>query len=491
MSTPAGRARCPDCGAQLRRGRAPGQRCDPCQRSGPRRILLAEGFYDQPSLETALAGFEFGPVFRAVRAVQHWSQQTLGEFLDMEQGRISDIENGKRPLLDLRVVVPVANKLGIPAGKLGFAHGVTVGRRTSTGRKGSWVQRRDFVERVAGLALGLSGVVGLDLDRLIALMPPTEPTGTRHLGAADVETIEQATTAYIRQDFATGAGPVRDLAVTHLRSVLPLLGAHTSPEVRPRLLVATARLATQAGYLNYDVKQHDAARRLWMIGLDLARAADHPQGSDLTVFVLYDMAAQAVHLGRPDEALRLVHLGHAVAAAGVHPVSAATTSCLASIQARAHAAQGNTAGCDRALGQAVERSSTTDPAGDEAWAAKLVDETHLASFSGAAHYTLALHNQDSHAASRAVPLLRHAVDNFGPSYARARALNLPELAGAHAIAGDTDTAVTVGHQAIDAITALHSPRAYDRLRVLHSALEPLHTNPGVAELRERLLGTAA
>lgn len=80
MSTSGGRARCPDCGAQLRRGREVGQRCDPCQRSG-RRIVLVEGFYDQPGLEAALAGFEFGPVFRAVRAVQHWSQQTLGEFL--------------------------------------------------------------------------------------------------------------------------------------------------------------------------------------------------------------------------------------------------------------------------------------------------------------------------------------------------------------------------------------------------------------------------
>lgn len=52
----------------------------------------------------------------------------------------------------------------------------------------------------------------------------------------------------------------------------------------------------------------------------------------------------------------------------------------------------------------------------------ILDETHLASFSGAAHYTL----QDLRTASRAVPLLRHAVENFGSSYTRAWALNLPE-----------------------------------------------------------------
>ena len=108
---------------------------------------------------------------------------------------------------------------------------------------------------------------------------------------------------------------------------------------------------------------------------------------------------------------------------------------------------------------------------------------------GKAHYELALTSRDPRAAGRAVPLLRDAVESFGPDYARARALYLSDLAGAHAIAGDTDTAV--GHQAIDAVTALHFPRAYDRLRVLNTALQPLHTSAGVAELRERLVATAA
>ncbi|MGH3975969.1 MAG: helix-turn-helix domain-containing protein, partial [Pseudonocardiaceae bacterium] len=87
--------------------------------------MLPEAFYDQPRLTAALAGFDFGAVFRATRAAQRWSQQTLAEFLDLGQGRISDIENGKRHLLDLRVVVRVVNQLAIPAGKLGFAYGTT------------------------------------------------------------------------------------------------------------------------------------------------------------------------------------------------------------------------------------------------------------------------------------------------------------------------------------------------------------------------------
>jgi hypothetical protein len=85
-----------------------------------------------------------------------------------------------------------------------------------------------------------------------------------------------------------------------------------------------------------------------------------------------------------------------------------------------------------------------------------------------------------------VSLLRQAVDSFGPDFAEPRAVSLTDLAGAHAIAGDIDTAVDIGHQAVHAVTALSSPRAHDRLRVLDTSLKPLHTSTGVAELRERL-----
>ena len=50
--------------------------------------------------------------------------------------------------------------------------------------------------------------------------------------------------------------------------------------MRPRLYLATARLATQAGWMSFQVNQHEAARRLWMIALDVARDAEHPLGTD-------------------------------------------------------------------------------------------------------------------------------------------------------------------------------------------------------------------
>lgn len=74
------------------------------------------------------------------------------------------------------------------------------------------MQRRNFVEHVASRTVATSGAVGLDVDRLIALLPHAEPPGARHIGAADVAAIEQTTAEFARQDFAAGSGPIRDLA---------------------------------------------------------------------------------------------------------------------------------------------------------------------------------------------------------------------------------------------------------------------------------------
>ncbi|MGH3722085.1 MAG: hypothetical protein ACRDRI_25235, partial [Pseudonocardiaceae bacterium] len=301
--------------------------------------------------------------------------------------------------------------------------------------------------------------------------------------------IEEATAEFVRKDFATGAGPVRGLAVAQLGWALPLLDAEMTPEVQARLYLATAHLALITGWMSFEVKQDDAARRLWMIGLNITRDAEHPQASDLTAYLLADLAVQERRLGRPDEALRLIHLAHA-APAGTHAVSASTTSCLALNQAHSHAAQGDATSCAQALDQAVAQFGRIDPETRPSWGAHVSDAVISAS-QGTAYYKLALAGRDPRAAGRAVQLLHHAVDGLGPDYARPRAMYLSDLAGAHAIAGNIDTAVTLGHQAIDAVTGLHSLRAYDRLRVLNTALEPLHTSAGVAELRDRLASTAA
>jgi hypothetical protein len=458
--------------------------------SDPRSKLPAD-FFDRDPIMAMLGGYEFGPFLLITRRLAHWSQQTLGGVIGLEQSRISAIERGESRLCHVDDVAGMACGLQIPPVRLNFPDiSATVGTAGIAGRKEVIrVDRRNFGQHIAGLLLGIAGAANLDTGRLLALLPQAEPTGTRRIGAADIDFIDQLTTAFARQDFAHGSGQIRDGAVAQLHAVLPLLDAQVAPELRPRLMLATAHLAMQAGWMSFECKQHDAARQLWTIALDLARSAEHPAAADLTAYLLYDMALQAVHLGRPDEALHLVRIAE-TANVGRSPISAPTTGCLATIQARAHATEGDAAGCDRALGQAQEHFAAIDPVNRPPWG-MCQNDTSLAAFSGAAHYTLALTNRNPNAAARAVPLLRHAADHFGPAYARSRAIYLPDLAGAHALGGDVDTAVSVGHQAVDAVTAVSSPRAYDRLRTLNTVLEPLHTSPGVADLRDRLVTTAA
>ncbi len=75
--TTTGRGCCARCGAWLRRARPrAAELCDPCRRVGPdpRRELPA-GFYFQDPIVAALAAYDFGLVFRRVRAITGWSPE--------------------------------------------------------------------------------------------------------------------------------------------------------------------------------------------------------------------------------------------------------------------------------------------------------------------------------------------------------------------------------------------------------------------------------
>ena len=449
--------------------------------------LLDAEFFTREPVRRALAGYDFGYVFRAVRRAAGLTQQDLGDLLELDQDRISRIERGERQLRDITIIARVASRLGIPPALLGFDTGAATVETTGTGdrREVDWVKRRDFPQLVAAIALGV-GVDALDLDRLAALLPagPAALTTTQ-VGAADVEAIEQATAVLRGWQFTCGGGLARSTAVAQLRSVLPLLDTASTPAVHERLLVATADLGMVAAWTNYDVERHDEARRLWVIALSVAREAEDPAATDLIVKLLLAMTHQALHLRRPQEALSMVQLGYGAGASRSQPVSASTASHLASHQAWCHGALGDARACDRALGQAVENFTLADPAKAAPWAAH-VNAAELAAQQGHARYTLSLATDDSSHAARAVPLLQEAVDAYGPTYTRSRAVNLPGLAGAHVLTGDRDTAVHIGHHAVEEITALASPRAYDRLRTLDTVLQPHGTDPAVAEVRGRI-----
>jgi hypothetical protein len=252
-----------------------------------------------------------------------------------------------------------------------------------------------------------------------------------------------------------------------------------TPAIRVRLDIAAADLARLTAWCSYDVEQHDQARRLWIVALQLCRHTAHPRAADLAVDILLDMAHQSLHLRRPDEALRLVGLGLVVENNSPAAVSDATRSYLSSVQSWSYAVLGDTTACERALGRAEQYFAAVDPGTALPWAAH-VDMAEFTAQPGHAWYLLSATLPD--AAARAVPLLTAATSAQGNDYARTRAVNLAGLAGSHARASDIDAAVSVGRHALDEISRTSSRRAYQRLRLFDDCLA-VHQTADVAELR--------
>ena len=460
--------------------------CDPCGRAG-RAGLLPPEFLAAAPVRAALAVYDFGVFFRQVRRCKNWSQRRLGEVLDLPQDRVSAIERG-RPVVDINVVVRIHHRLGVPAGLLGFTGRATVDDAGAIEcRGGSWMDRRDFVSSTAVVALGAVGAARVDVERLMALLyPDAHATVPTRIGVADVAELEHANLEYERSNATYGGGVARVTAVAQLRAVLPWLTVPMDDAVRLRLHTAATHLAARAGWLEYDVEHHDAARRLWTVGLEIARGVEHPLTTDLTGRILNVMAHQARYLGRPDEASRFGQLGHAVGA-GRHPVSPSLATTLATNAAFRHADRGQVTEFQRALGAAQDAFGRIDPADTTPWASA-DSPVRFSTWQGSAYYELARRGGDPRLRDQAVTLLAQTLDNPRPV---TRAQFLPDLAGARALAGDLDTAVVLGHQAVDTITGMSSRRIYARLGVLHEVLKPMRASPGVADLRDRLATATA
>ncbi|MGI8307177.1 helix-turn-helix domain-containing protein [Saccharopolyspora hattusasensis] len=466
--------------------------CGSCARARGFQKPIPEGFYEDPALRAALARYDFGTVFAAVRQQTGLSQLQLADLLGLSQSRVSAVERGERRLTHVKLAARLATMLRIPATLLGFPADTPTGVvGTVTAEEVSWLERRDFLALVTAATLGSS--LHPELARLGSLLPgQVEPVTRPRIGAADVDAIEAITDGFRRSDFAYGGGLCRAAAVTQLHQVRRLEDAVCSPETRTRLLVAVAELASMAGWMAYDVDDHDAARRLWTYALDTARRAeDHPRATDLAVDVLLDMAHQALHLDRASEALHLTQLAAATAANRKHPVSTITRGYISAVLGWCRATLGEAEPTRRAIGQAQDTYATADPATTPPWA-WFVTDAEITAQQGHSLYLLSLTRPEF--AAQAIEKLTTAAAGYGAAYERSRAVILPPLASVQFQAGDLDTAVATGYEAVDAITGLSSTRGYARLRVLDTMATPHSRKPEVANLREHIrdaLTTAA
>jgi transcriptional regulator with XRE-family HTH domain len=440
---------------------------------------LSASFYQATDVVEALTGRDFGRFFRLARAELDVTQEQFGLMVGLAQSRVCKIENGGARLRDIETVAQVASTLRIPVELLGFACDAGTLDGDDDTRAVSWLQRRDFVSAVTATALGI-GSAG-SLRGWLGGFAAVEKLS--RVGSVDVERIEATTAAFRDWGNRWGGGLSTAAIVGQLQWLVATAkdATVTSEAVRRRLLVATADLASLGAWGHYDVERHDEARRLWMIGLDAARVSGD---ADLVGAILRQLAHQAIHLQRPDEALRLVRVAYAMAADPDHGVPELALAETSAYEAWCHAAAGNPQPCRRALGRAEEHFASVGSEPASPWL-EYFDEAELYALRGHVYHVLA--DRVPKAADEAEPLLRQAVKARGPQYVRSRTLNLIALSATYFQRGEgLDEGVRVGDEALAGVGALNSPRARSRLRGLDRVAVRHGQDPEVAEFRDRL-----
>ncbi len=319
--------------------------------------------------------------------------------------------------------------------------------------------------------------------RITRLIPPVRTDVPRRIGVADIARIEATTSAFRDWDNRWGGGLSRAAVIAQLQWVAAATtrSVCASQAIHSRLLTALADLAGVAAFLSYDMNHHQQARALWTVGLEAASEAGN---IDLVGTTLRQLAHQALHLNRTDEALRLVRLAYATTVDPRHHVSELALAEIAAYEGWCYAATGQVQPCHRALGRATDHFSNADGEPPPPWLAHL-DAAELTALCGHSYHVLA--QSEPAVVGEAQTLLRQAVAGRDSAYARSRTLNLIALAGTFFQSGDhLEEGVAIGDQALGAAGTLTSPRSLDRLRALR-ALTARHAGiPAVTQFQHRI-----
>ena len=309
-------------------------------------------------------------------------------------------------------------------------------------------------------------------------------TGRKRIGNQEVVQIQSVTEVFRSLDNAYGGGLTREAVIGQLISTASLVKDTTcTEEVGQKLITGMGDLATVAGWMSHDVSMHAVAQRYFLLALRAAKAADAP---NLGAHVLSCMARQAGHLGRPGDALELIHLARYGAR---HTATPTVGALLHGLEARYYAMMGRLKDFDRAAGQAEAAFADRDPAQDPSWVAYFDTSEYYATL-GICHQIAARASAPGHA-RRAVDMIGHALAQRDPSRVRSRAFDHIGLARAYLAAGELESAAAAATAALELTDGVRSTRIHDRLRELIRETSPYASTTVIADLRCRILDQLA
>ncbi|MGW7573821.1 hypothetical protein [Streptomyces sp. NPDC054765] len=289
------------------------------------------------------------------------------------------------------------------------------------------------------------------------LVTDVAPPPRRTRGAEVPDVAVDVLTVRIRQlrqlDDSCSSGLVLDWALQDLQWAKKLAGTcsyDTTTGVRLHRIVA--ELGQLTAWLTADQGMDELSHARFLAALSAARAAgDRP----LAAYIISCMSYRAVWAGRSQEALRLIRIARKGAAQDDMGIGQAL---LATREARAHAALGDEAGCQRALDEAADLSRAGRPSSDPPWAYWLTPAVMVAD-AGRAWLELGRPR-------RAEWHLAHGIDLLRGSQPRNLLLHSTSLAEARLAHREVDGAAEAAAEALALAESVTSQRAHARLRAL-------------------------
>ncbi|MEU6537581.1 hypothetical protein [Streptomyces sp. NPDC047000] len=327
-------------------------------------------------------------------------------------------------------------------------------------------------------------VPGPAAPREDAVTPPSGRARGR-LSRPELDLLESTTVMFRQWDAQCGGGLRRKAVVGQLHEVTDLLQEPHPGATGRTLFKVAAELAQLAGWMSYDVGLQPSAQKYFVLALHAAKeAGDRPLGS----YILSSMSRQMIHLGRPDDALELIHLAQYGSRDCASP---RTQAMLYAMEARAFANMGQPGRCKRAVRMAEDTFSDAadwdEP--DPDWI-RFFSEAELYAENSHSFRDLAYVAGRSPAyASLAEPLMQKAVELFAEDteHQRSYALNLVGMATVHLLRREPEQGVRYVRQAMRLAGKVRSERVNTRIRkTVDTAARDHGDLAEVAELGEQL-----
>jgi len=400
-----------------------------------------------------------------------WIWEHHGKRYDLNKNYVGKIEQGVIRWPDAVRRAAFRAILKVPKdSELGFVNARARSRRAVV--KLDNVKRRKLLKTTTMIGVGT-----LALGAVAALLEGSEPTPIpTRVGETEIEQIRAATREFESWCLSYGGGLGREAVLAQLRWSDNLLEATCPDRLRPELFRAVGDLAWVAGFMSFDHCAHEEARRLFGFALGCAEQAEDWH---LRAGILGDMALAEIWVGRPDEGLTLTE--YALVRADDR-LTATGRAMLHTYQALGLARIRRVQDALTAVGTAEEHFAHSTPANDPPfmtfWNTGMQSET-----TGQALADLAMLGHDP---AEATNRLTTVVAGNVPGYARCRAFSLTKLASLTMATGDPLQAATIGHQALDAVSAIRSRRATQSLQELNRHAAAHQQLEEVEHLRHRI-----